>query len=65
MPSKKPVIQAVIEENYYKKFLILCEKNDRTSSKMAKLIIKDYIDRYEKINGEINISSFDTETEEK
>lgn len=55
MPTRKPVIQCVIEENYFKKFTYLCEKNDRTQSKMAQMIMKSYIDQYEKLNGPIPI----------
>ena len=35
MPTKKPVIQTVIDEEIYKKFKTICEKEDRTESKMA------------------------------
>ena len=43
MPTKKPVIQTVIEENIYNKFKEICKKEDRSESKMAAIIIKKYI----------------------
>ena len=49
MPSKKPIIQAVMEEETYKKFKQLC----RSASKLAGLIIKKYVNDYEAIHGEI------------
>ena len=54
MPTKKPVIQTVIEENIYNKFKEICKKEDRSESKMAAIIIKKYIEQYEKENGRIN-----------
>ena len=48
MPTKKPVIQTVIDENIYNKFKEICKKEDRTESKMAAIIIKEYIEQYEK-----------------
>jgi metal-responsive CopG/Arc/MetJ family transcriptional regulator len=54
MPTKKPVIQTVIEENIYNKFKEICKKEDRSESKMAAIIIKKYIEQYEQENGRIN-----------
>lgn len=54
MPTKKPVIQTVIEENIYNKFKKICKKEDRSESKMAAIIIKKYIEQYEQENGRIN-----------
>lgn len=55
MPSKKPIIQAVMEEEIYKKFKQLCINDDRSASKLAGLIIKKYVLDYEEIHGEIKI----------
>lgn len=55
MPSKKPRIQAVMNEEYYKKFKVLCERDGRTESNLAVRIIEKYINDYEKIHGEITI----------
>lgn len=55
MPSKKPIIQFILDETNFKKFQKICEKNERTQSKMAGLIIKNYIEQHEKLNGEIKI----------
>ncbi len=53
MPTKKPVIQTVIDENIYNKFKEICKKEDRTESKMAAIIIKEYIEQYEQEHGDI------------
>ncbi len=54
MPTKKPIIQTVIDEDIYRKFKEICKKEDRTESKMAAIIIKQYIEQYEKEHGHIN-----------
>ena len=53
MPSKKPIIQAVMEEETYKKYKQLCTNDSRSASKLAGLIIKKYVNDYEAIHGEI------------
>lgn len=55
MPTKKPRIQAIVEEDIYKKFKKLCHSEDRTESKLAGIIITKDIQQYESINGEIII----------
>ncbi len=54
MPTRKPIIQTVMEENVYNKFKEICNREDRSESKMAAIIIKQYIEQYEKENGRIN-----------
>jgi metal-responsive CopG/Arc/MetJ family transcriptional regulator len=53
MPTKKPVIQTVIDQKIYNKFKEICKKEDRTESKMAAIIIKEYIEQYEQEHGDI------------
>lgn len=53
MPTKKPRIQTILEEEYYKKFSYLCKRDGRSESNMSKFIIQGYIDQYEKVHGEI------------
>ena len=55
MPTKKPIIQSVIDEKEYKKFLIIAKKEKRSKSQMATIAIEKYIENYEKENGEIVI----------
>lgn len=55
MPSNKPRIQALIREKYYKKLTIIAEEEERSISKIAGIIIENYIDQYEKENGPIEI----------
>lgn len=54
MPTKKPVIQTVVEESVYNKFKEICKMEDRSESKMAAIIIRQYIEQYEQENGLIN-----------
>lgn len=54
MPTRKPVIQTVVEESIYNKFKEICNKEDRSESKMAAIIIKKYIEQYERENGRIS-----------
>ncbi len=54
MPTRKPVIQTVVEESIYNKFKEICSREDRSESKMAAIIIRQYIEQYEKVNGRIN-----------
>ncbi len=53
MGTNKPRIQIILEQEYYKKFKKLCEQDDRSESKLGSKIIKQYIDQYEEIHGEI------------
>ena len=48
MPTNKPKIQAVIEQEYFDKFKSIAEKEERTISQLAKIIIKQFIDENEK-----------------
>ena len=52
MPTKKPVIQTVIEENIYNKFKEICKKEDRSESKMAAIIIKNKSNNTNRKTGE-------------
>ncbi len=54
MPTKKPVIQTVIDEDTYSTFKEICKREDRTESKMAAIIIRQYVDQYQKEHGHIN-----------
>ena len=55
MPTKKPVLQAVMDEKIYMKFLEICKAEDRTPSKQASRVITEYVNRYEAETGEICI----------
>ena len=56
MPTKKPIIQTVIDEERYNKFKEICKREDRTESKMAAIIIRQYVEQYEKENGRVSES---------
>ena len=55
MGTNKPRIQAILEPDEYKKFKALCKRDDRTESKLAGMIIRQYLKQYEDIHGEIRI----------
>jgi len=43
MPTKKPVIQVVLEEETFAKLKTMCEKEKRSTSNMCSIIIEDYV----------------------
>lgn len=47
MPTKKPRVQTILNEDIYEKFKTLCDKEMRTESQMASIIITKYINDYE------------------
>lgn len=53
MPTKKPRIQSILEEETYNKLKVICENEMRTESKMVSYIVTQYIKDYEKKNGTI------------
>lgn len=55
MGSNKPRIQALLEPKEYEKFKILCKRDERSESKLGGMIIRQYLEQYEKIHGEIHI----------
>lgn len=59
MATKKPRVQALLEQEIYEKFKVLCEIEDRTESKLGGKIITEYIKQYESEHGEIKIESGD------
>lgn len=50
MPTKKPVLQVVIEQEYYDKISELAKTNDRSASYIAKKIIEEYFNKLENKN---------------
>ena len=56
MGTKKPIIQCILEQEYYEKFKTLCKKDERSESKLGGMIIKKYIDQYEEVHGEIKLN---------
>ena len=43
MPTKKPRVQTILNEDIYEKFKTLCDKEMRTESQMASFIITKFI----------------------
>jgi len=54
MPTKKPRVQSILENETYEKLKKLCEKDMRSESQMINYIITKYIQEYESEHGEIN-----------
>ena len=59
MPTRKPVVQIVLSNSYYKKLQILGRKEDKSNSKIGAKIIEKYIDDYEKENGAIILETLE------
>lgn len=55
MPTKKPVVQIVLTEKYYKKLKHLAALEDKSASSQGAKIIEQFIDNYEAQHGEIDI----------
>lgn len=54
MPTKKRVIQVVLDDNIADKFKILQKRlNRRYASELASIIISDFITNYENENGKL------------
>ena len=56
MPTKKPIVQIVLEQKYFDKLKIIATENDRKTSDQGRRIIEKFIDEYEQNNGTININ---------
>ena len=56
MPTIKPRIQTIVEEDTYKKIKFLCTQEQRSESQLVKIIIQEYLNNYEKEHGAININ---------
>ena len=46
MPTQKPKVQTILNEDTHKDFKALCEKEMRTESQMASFIITKYIEAH-------------------
>lgn len=56
MPTKKPIVQIVLEQKYFDKLKIIATENERKTSDQGRRIIEKFIDEYEQNNGTININ---------
>lgn len=61
MPTKKPIIQAVTEQEIYEKIKKISEKEDMSISKTAGIMLSEYIEIYENQYGTIEIQKADNE----
>lgn len=46
MPTKKPIVQAVLEKDIYDEYISICKEEDRSASNMTQYIIKKFIEEY-------------------
>lgn len=56
MPTKKPVVQVVLDQDIFDKLIKICEKEERSTSNKCKQIIKEYVIKYELVNGSLDES---------
>lgn len=64
MPSRKPIVQIVLNSKYYTKLKKLAEDEERSLSNQGQRIIEKYIDEYESKHGEIELEAPEQEEEE-
>lgn len=55
MPTKKPIIQSVIDEETYEKFLKITKLEKRSKSQLGTIAIEKFVKNYEEENGKIDI----------
>ena len=55
MPTRKPIIQCVVEQSTYDKFINITKKEKRSKSQLGTIAIEQYIETYEKTNGTIDL----------
>lgn len=55
MPTKKPLLQAVVENETSEKFKYIAKNEKRKVSNMLAIVIEKYIEAYEAEHGEIRI----------
>lgn len=55
MPTKKPIIQSVIDEETYEKFLRITKLEKRSKSQLGTIAIEKFVKNYEEENGKIDI----------
>ena len=47
MPTKKPKVQIILDENIYQKLKDIAEQDNRSISQMGSIIIENYIKNFE------------------
>ena len=57
MPTKKPIVQTVLDESNFAKLKLLANNQDRSISNYAGYILKQFIKEYEEKFGEIKIDT--------
>lgn len=53
MPTKKPIVHAVLDDKTFEKFQNISEKERRSKSQLAAIAIEEFITRYESDNSNI------------
>ena len=62
MPTNKPRIQVILEEDVYKEYLEICNAENRKVSNMTQYIIKKFIDEYKTTHKELESLSSPVES---
>lgn len=57
MPTKKPVVQTVLDEELFEKFCKIAEKEKRSKSQLTAIAVEEFINRYEANNGQVQQKS--------
>lgn len=65
MSTKKPIVQIVLTEKYYKKLKKLANDEQHSASNQGGRIIEKWIDDYEAAHGTIQIASTDDTADNK
>lgn len=57
MPTKKPILQSVIEPEIFDKFMEIATIERRSKSQLTAIAINEYVKNYEKSHGDIIIQN--------
>lgn len=61
MPTEKNIVQAVMQNDTYKKFEKIRKNTGRSKSNMASYMIEEYIRNYEELHGPIQLEDGEEE----
>ncbi|CDD58658.1 unknown [Bacteroides pectinophilus CAG:437] len=57
MPTKKPVVQTVLDEEIFEKFTKIAEKEKRSKSQLTAIAVEEFIEKYETAHGQVQQES--------
>lgn len=56
MPSTKPQLKAIVEQEEYEKFKIIAQEENRTVSNLLQTLVRQKINQYENEHGNLKIN---------